>query len=66
MRAPLTCNVVDRHAVRYFLAGLAGDLLNGLERHFAHCRRCRRKLELLERVWRRDGERRAASDDTFH
>jgi hypothetical protein len=60
MRAPLTCNVVDEHAVGYFFAGVANALHAGIERHFAHCRRCRRKLQLFERVWRRDGQRRAA------
>ena len=60
MRAPLSCNVVDRHAVRYFFAGLAGDVHAGIERHFAQCPRCRRKMQLFERIWRRDGERRDA------
>jgi hypothetical protein len=60
MRAPLSCSVVDKHAVRYFFAGVAGDVDAGIERHFARCPRCRRKMQLFDRVWRRDGLRRAA------
>jgi hypothetical protein len=62
MRAPLSCTIVDQHAVRYFFAGVARDLHAGMERHFAHCARCRRKLRLFERVWRWDGKQRAIAD----
>jgi len=60
MRAALSCTVVDKHALRYFFAGADIDVHAGIERHFARCPRCRRKLQLFERVWRRDGVRRAA------
>lgn len=63
MRAPLSCTIVDQHAVRYFFAGVPHDLHAGMERHFAHCPRCRRKRQLFERVWRWDGQRRAAEQD---
>jgi len=59
-RAPLSCSLVDKHAVRYFFAGVADDVHAGIERHFARCPRCRSKMQLFERAWRRDGLRRAA------
>jgi hypothetical protein len=64
MRALLSCKLVDQQAVRYFFdAGLAERIKAGMKRHLATCPRCRRKLELFERVWRWDGERRASRQD---
>ena len=63
MRAPLSCNIVDRYAVRYFFAGAPAELYAGLQQHFAQCTRCSCKLRLLERVWRWDGQRRGQDQD---
>jgi hypothetical protein len=63
MRALVSCNFMDQQAVRYFFAAAADGVKAGMERHLASCPRCRRKLELLERVWRWDGQRRAALKD---
>ena len=63
MRGLLSCYTVDQHAVRYFFAGLPASLHAGMNRHLIRCPRCRRKLQLLERVWRWDGQRARAEND---
>jgi len=65
MRAPLSCKLVDQHAVRYFFAGVPEDLHGRLRQHFSGCSRCRRKLQVFERVWRWDGKRRAGTEVGF-
>jgi hypothetical protein len=49
---------VDHYAVRFFFAGVSTELEARIRGHLAACPRCRRKLRLLERVWRWDGARR--------
>lgn len=62
MRVPLPCQVVDRQAVRYFFHDVPDGVRSGMRLHLRYCPRCRRKLTLFGRVWRRAGERRAASE----
>ena len=62
MRAPLSCDFVDRHAVRYFFAGVPAAVQTGMNRHFAVCPCCRRKVQVFRRIWRWDGRRRAAKE----
>jgi hypothetical protein len=51
---------VDRQAIRYFFNGLAEGRSESIRSHLAMCPRCRSKLEILARIWFRDGERRKA------
>jgi hypothetical protein len=59
MRAPVFCNFVDQHAVRYFFTAREAGVPAGVESHLIGCLRCRRKLQVFARVWRWDGQRRA-------
>jgi hypothetical protein len=63
MRALVSCKFVDETAVRCFFAGAANHTKAEVELHVAGCARCRRKLQLFTRVWRWDGQRRAAGQD---
>jgi hypothetical protein len=56
MRAAFSCEIVDREAVRFFFADVPEDHRAGVQLHLARCRRCRRKLQLFERLWTRQSE----------
>jgi hypothetical protein len=56
----LTCEAVDRQAIRYFFNGLPEERSESIRNHLAMCLRCRSKLEVFARVWFRDGQRRKA------
>jgi hypothetical protein len=59
----LSCQAVDRQAIRYFFNGLPKERSDSIRSHLAGCSRCRGKLELFARVWFLDGERRKAKSD---
>jgi hypothetical protein len=63
MRALVSCDFVDKVAVRCFFAAAVDDTKTAVEQHLADCPRCRRKLELFARVWRWDGRRRGPRQD---
>jgi hypothetical protein len=63
MRALVSCDFVDQAALRCFFAGAADVTRSAVEMHLATCPRCRRKVQLFERVWRWDRQRRAARQD---
>jgi hypothetical protein len=47
----LSCHVVDSAAVRYFFNDVPQEVREAIRAHFAGCRRCRTKLQVLETVW---------------
>ena len=62
-RCTLSCEAVDRQAIRYFFNGLPKGRSETIRSHLAGCPRCRSKLEVFARVWFLDGERRKAKPD---
>jgi hypothetical protein len=51
--APLSCQAVDRQAVRYFFNGLPRKRRQDIHDHLMGCPRCLRKLQVFERAWAR-------------
>jgi hypothetical protein len=51
--APLSCQAVDRQAVRYFFNGLPRKRCRRIDAHLMSCPRCLRKLQVFERAWAR-------------
>jgi hypothetical protein len=50
-RFRLSCEAVDRQAVRYFFNGLPRGQREALRRHLLGCPRCLKKLEVFGRAW---------------
>ena len=61
MRAALSCETVDREALRLFFADLPEHRRVGILFHLMRCTRCRRKLQLFERLWTRLSEQEASA-----
>jgi hypothetical protein len=62
-RCTLSCQAVDRQAIRYFFNGLPKERSESIRSHLADCPRCRSKLEIFAKVWFLDGERRKVKLD---
>jgi hypothetical protein len=56
-RRRLSCDAVDRQAVRFFFNGLPRRRREAVRDHLADCPRCRCKLEVFAAVWLRAGRR---------
>ena len=56
----LSCEAVDRAAIRYFFNDLLTEDREAIQTHLRGCSRCRKKLEAFERVWLHDDLTRGA------
>jgi hypothetical protein len=60
----LSCEAVGRDSIRYFLNDLPEGLRQAMRDHFAHCIRCRRKLDAFTTAWAAEGQRRKRTGDS--